>query len=128
MFMCSQVSGWGKTDPNVIGISTILQDARMVPVSATSCKLVMGAERITQGMICAGADGIDTCNGDSGGPMITRHSTDGGYSVIGVTSWGDLPCAKPDSLGVYANVAHYLDWIAQQFGYSGVGPDLSAVP
>ena len=30
--------------------------------------------------------------------------------------------------GVYANVAHFLDWVAQQFGYSGIGPDLSSVP
>ena len=91
------------------------------------CRSVMGDAAVSAGMICAGAGGKDTCNGDSGGPLVTKHANTGGYSAIGITSWG-IGCARPETLGVYANVAHYLDWIAQQFGYSGVGPDLSAVP
>ena len=83
-------------------------------------RYVMGEDRITPGMICAGADGQDTCNGDSGGPMVTRHGQTGGYSAIGITSWGQ-GCAQPDTLGVYTNIAHHLDWVAAQLGYSGVG-------
>ena len=117
------VTGWGRTEATAIGsISTVLQDAQVAPVSWQGCRLVMGETRVTEGMICAGAEGKDTCNGDSGGPMVTRHESTGGYSVIGITSWGDVPCAKPQSFGVYANVAHYLDWIAEQVGYSGIGP------
>ena len=37
----------------------------------------MGETRITEGMICASGEGKDTCNGDSGGPMVTKHGTTG---------------------------------------------------
>ena len=39
----------------------------------------MGEDRISPGMICAGAEGKDTCNGDSGGPMVTKHSESGQF-------------------------------------------------
>ena len=58
--------------------------------------------------------------GDSGGPLFTQHS-DTGYSVIGITSWGD-GCARPNTLGVYTNLQFYMDWIVNQCGYSGIGP------
>ena len=32
---------------------------------------------LDQRMICAGAQGKDTCNGDSGGPLVTKHDTSG---------------------------------------------------
>ena len=44
----------------------------------------------------------------------------GGYSVIGITSWGD-GCAIPETLGVYTNLQFYMDWLANQFGFSGIG-------
>ena len=70
----------------------------------------------------------DPCKGDSGGPLVTRSDQAGEYSVIGVTSWGQ-GCARPDTLGVYTNIALYSDWIAANYGYSGVGPArASAVP
>ena len=101
----------------------------MVPVDWTVCKFVMGEDLITEGMVCAGAGGKDTCQGDSGGPLVTRSNDTGDYSVIGITSWGQ-GCARPDTLGVYTNIAHYNDWIAANYGYGGVGPDVraSAVP
>jgi hypothetical protein len=40
-----------------------------------------------------------TCYGDSGGPIL-RH-IDTGEVVVGVTSWGDVPCA---SMGFYYRV------------------------
>lgn len=136
--MTCQVSGWGRTVAgSPASISVTLQEAQVVPVAWRTCRwldnrispaniilyllrYVMGEDRITPGMICAGADGQDTCNGDSGGPMVTRHGQTGGYSAIGITSWGQ-GCAQPDTLGVYTNIAHHLDWVASQLGYSGVG-------
>ena len=44
----------------------------------------------------------------------------GGYSLIGVTSWGD-GCAVDGTFGVYASVEFYMEWIASQFGYGGTG-------
>ena len=87
----------------------------------------MGEEEITPGMICAGAGGKDTCKGDSGGGIVSRSNDTGEYSAIGVTSWG-RGCARPDTLGVYTNVAFYLDWVAGNYGYSGVGPPSETLP
>ena len=32
-------------------------------------------------------------------------------TVVGITSWGIVPCASEDAPGVFAEVAHYRDWI-----------------
>ena len=54
---------------------------------------------ITPGMICAGYEegGVDTCGGDSGGPMVVEKAG-GGWTLVGITSWG-AGCAEPDSPG-----------------------------
>jgi hypothetical protein len=54
-------------------------------------------------MACAGSPGVDTCNGDSGGPLIV---TQGGVKTeVGVTSWGPANCGS--SFGAYAQVSTY---------------------
>jgi len=116
----TEVAGWGTTISGTISLPTELQKADVFPISLGNCRLVMGRDRITPGMICAAGDGTDTCQGDSGGPMTTQSTNKDGYSLIGVTSWGD-GCAVDGTFGVYARVEFYMDWIAAQFGYSGIG-------
>ena len=50
--------------------------------------------------------------------MVTRDEHVGGFSLIGVTSWGE-GCAVEGTLGVYTRVGFYIEWIAGQFGYKG---------
>ena len=59
-----------------------------------------------------------TIQGDSGGPMVSRAEGEGGYSLIGITSWGD-GCAVDGTFGVYTRVEYYMQWVVAQFGYSG---------
>ena len=59
--------------------------------------------------------GKDACQGDSGGPLVTKTPSDLGYSLIGVTSWGD-GCANANKYGVYTEVSYFLDWIAGNYG------------
>jgi len=130
--------GWGATQalfiPGVgsisFGTSATLLKAQLIPVSNAECTLAMGRRknrqrqadgRITEKMLCAGNEEemSDTCQGDSGGPLISRGEA-GGYSLVGITSWGD-GCAVPGTFGVYSRVTELIDWVAQQYGYTGIG-------
>ena len=108
----SEIVGWGGVEEGG-GVTEVLRKTRVVTVSNSECGDVMGPGRISENMICAGGAGADTCQGDSGGPLTSRSPGDRGYSVIGITSWGD-GCARPDTFGVYTRLGRYLGWIQQQ--------------
>ncbi|PIK53988.1 putative transmembrane protease serine 9-like [Apostichopus japonicus] len=71
--------------------------------------------KLTQQMICAGmlAGGVDTCDGDSGGPLQCKNALTGTWKLWGITSWG-FGCAQPNAPGVYAKVTEYLQWIERK--------------
>jgi secreted trypsin-like serine protease len=110
-----RITGWGCTsDPNDLfgcpfsgnsGTDT-LRHATVPIVSDSSCGSagVYGGEFDASTMICAGflSGGVDTCNGDSGGPL--EAPVGGGYRLVGITSWGE-GCAKANAPGVYTRVA-----------------------
>lgn len=52
---------------------------------------------------------MDTCNGDSGGPLMVFWKNH--WTLIGTTSFGSICCGCPQSPGVYAKITHFLDWI-----------------
>jgi len=63
-------------------------------------------------MICAGfeAGGHDSCDRDSGGPMIMK--TKDGDVLVGLVSWGD-GCARPGKPGVYTKISAVRSWILE---------------
>ncbi|XP_049545571.1 transmembrane protease serine 9-like [Anopheles darlingi] len=64
---------------------------------------------------CASGNGMDTCEGDSGGPIgVKRLDVEGRviHLVTGVVSFG-TPCV-PGSTGVYTRISDYIDWIEQE--------------
>ncbi|EDX16023.1 GD11950, partial [Drosophila simulans] len=65
--------------------------------------------------LCIGSqEHKDTCNGDSGGPVLICHDEHPCmYHVMGITSVG-VACDTPDVPGMYTRVHFYLDWIKQQ--------------
>lgn len=69
---------------------------------------------ITENMICTGklATRMDTCVGDSGGPLFAEISP-GRFLQVGLTSWSEAGCgmAEQGLYGVYTRVAQYVDWI-----------------
>ncbi|KAH8243643.1 hypothetical protein KR032_009049, partial [Drosophila birchii] len=64
--------------------------------------------------LCVGSEmARDTCNGDSGGPLLIYHREyPCMYHVIGITSAG-LTCGTPGIPGIYTRVYPYLDWITR---------------
>jgi secreted trypsin-like serine protease len=110
----AEVSGWGSTspdDPNTTQIpytpSDTLRAASVQIISDSTCgsSSVYGNAFHPTTMVCAGylSGGVDSCYGDSGGPLQAGLE-DGGYRLVGITSWGD-GCAWPNNPGVYSRVA-----------------------
>ena len=61
-------------------------------------------------MLCAGyhRGGGDSCEGDSGGPLIEERSR----TIVGIVSFGN-GCGERFFPGVYTQVSFYIHWIKQ---------------
>lgn len=67
---------------------------------------------ITDAMFCTGHGGsspVNTCNTDSGGPIVCKDSR-GRWFLQGVVSWGAGGC-HPGHYAVNARVSKYTKWI-----------------
>jgi secreted trypsin-like serine protease len=67
---------------------------------------------ITSTMICARAPGKDSCDGDSGGPMILKGASWEQDVQIGLVSFGHK-CGKPKLPGVYHRISESTTWIME---------------
>ncbi|MDM8528209.1 trypsin-like serine protease, partial [Anaerolineales bacterium HSG24] len=106
------ITGWGRTSEGG-STSDVLMEAEVPIVTNNTCNEAYSDIQITDNMLCAGFDegGVDTCNGDSGGPLIVRDSDD--WMLAGIVSFG-IGCARPDLYGVYTRVSRYNSWINAQ--------------
>jgi secreted trypsin-like serine protease len=102
------IAGWGANREGGSQQRYLLK-ATVPFVSDTTCNSSsMYAGRIIPAEeICAGytSGGIDTCKGDSGGPMFRRDAA-GAWIQVGVVSWGN-GCARPNKPGVYTQVSYF---------------------
>jgi secreted trypsin-like serine protease len=55
-------------------------------------------------------ENIDSCYGDSGGPLLYVYN--GVTYLVGLVSWG-IGCAISGYPGVYTDVNYYRDWITR---------------
>eukprot|EP01024_Parvocaulis_polyphysoides_P028057 TRINITY_DN25375_c0_g1_i3.p2 TRINITY_DN25375_c0_g1~~TRINITY_DN25375_c0_g1_i3.p2 ORF type:complete len:356 (-),score=33.34 TRINITY_DN25375_c0_g1_i3:75-1142(-) len=91
-------------------------------VSTSVCEAIMQA--VSDGKltiqsdkeICAYDMTVDSCDGDSGGPLLMVGDKDDGTAdvQIGIVSWGPPGACgqtKRQLVGVYTRVSHYLGWI-----------------
>ena len=114
--MKCKIAGWG--DTLIKSSAKIIQEAEIRTFSTEKCKSVYEKEFwYTNNMICAGkkAGGVDTCSGDSGGPLICESLETGVLELTGVTSWGE-GCAMKGWPGVYVKVSNYILWISEATG------------
>lgn len=115
------VSGWGITEGKAAGTlasSYSLKYAHISVYSLAKCNDVpVTADKrrmtFTANMFCAGADGMDSCRQDSGGPFSTPMlSGKGPFYLTGIVSWGP-PCRQRQYKGYYTKVENYVDWIKE---------------
>ncbi|MGH9012123.1 MAG: S1 family peptidase [Acidimicrobiia bacterium] len=93
------VIGWGTMRAGKPLYPNELRKIDVPVVSDASCRKVYGASLDPATEVCAGASGIDSCYGDSGGPLFAN----GSKIQVGIVSWGN-GCAKKRFPGVYAEV------------------------
>ncbi|XP_057568972.1 kallikrein-13 isoform X3 [Hippopotamus amphibius kiboko] len=93
---------------SLVSYPQTLQCANIELHSDEECRQVYPG-RITPNMLCAGTKegGKDSCEGDSGGPLICNET------LHGIISWGDFPCGQPNRPGVYTRVSRYITWIQE---------------
>ncbi|XP_049290059.1 transmembrane protease serine 9-like [Anopheles funestus] len=106
-------------------LSPTLQKVKLRALDTSTCagRIPMDRRRMPEGLrpdqLCAHSETMDTCEGDSGGPLQTElHDVFGNIYplLVGVVSFG-TPCTE-GSTGVYTRVTSYLDWIVKEVNQS----------
>ncbi|MGH9247036.1 MAG: S1 family peptidase [Acidimicrobiales bacterium] len=108
-------SGWGTTCFPGGCFPDRLHEVDVPVVGDGPCRSAYGADLHKPTSVCAGAEGIDSCSGDSGGPLFATEP--GGFVQVGIVSWGN-GCALADFPGVYSEVNHngIRNWIQRVAG------------
>nr|QYL00320.1 pro-phenoloxidase activating protein I [Holotrichia parallela] len=103
------VTGWGKTER--VNFSPIKLKVEVPVVSQSQCnsKFTQVRVKVQQTQLCAGGEsGKDSCNGDSGGPLLKSRSDR--FYLEGIVSFG-ADCGTQGWPGIYTKVSKYRDWI-----------------
>lgn len=113
-----EIIGWGATS-NLGDYPHILQQAEVPIYDQDQAAFAYRSQgyALTENMLAAGPVSglVDTCSGDSGGPLLAPDASGDGWVLAGITSWG-LSCAEPDYPGIYTKVSQYTDWIESYTG------------
>jgi hypothetical protein len=97
--------GFGNTSRKGHTYPDQIQSAYVSEVPAYECEALGGPYKFVIGQqICASAPLSDSCDGDSGGPLLLNGE------LYGIVSWG-TGCGNPTQPGVYTRAASYRDWI-----------------
>jgi secreted trypsin-like serine protease len=118
----SYVTGWGSTIATGGGYPRALQQVLIPLASRSDCNDANSYDgEVTARMICAGLTqgGKDSCDGDSGGPLIVKDAQGRWRLQAGIVSWGD-GCARKNLFGVYSRVAVLSAWAQTAIAADGV--------
>uniref|UniRef100_A0A8D3A1S2 trypsin n=1 Tax=Scophthalmus maximus TaxID=52904 RepID=A0A8D3A1S2_SCOMX len=113
-------AGWGSLD-NLGSRPDKLKEVAVEVFSSARCKRGdYFGRKFTDNMICAHKvcpdpcdqphKKEDSCDGDSGGPLLYNHV------VVGITSNGGKKCGQLKKPGIYTIVSHYTEWIHSIMG------------
>ncbi|CAO1430645.1 unnamed protein product [Diamesa hyperborea] len=108
------VTGYGYTENG--RDSDVLLKILVPFVPQDKCQTKHRAIRFTQGHMCYGGEGIiDSCKGDSGGPILNYATYKDRVKAVlfGVVAAGHADCGHgvTNFPGIYTNVTYYLEWV-----------------
>lgn len=121
------IVGYGAIDAWATDRPTVLHEAVVPLVDADCAQAQRGCnpEVLPGGELIAGGDGIDSCSGDSGGPLFL--DTAEGLLLAGVTSRAAEPVRQPcGDGGIYVRVDAVVPWIEATTGVALPRPDCEA--
>ncbi|KAM7376361.1 hypothetical protein PAMP_006102 [Pampus punctatissimus] len=121
-----ETAGWGSFD-NLGSRPDKLKEVVIEVVSSTRCgRSDYFGRKFTSNMICAHKvcpdpcsepyKKEDSCDGDSGGPLL--HSG----IAVGITSNGGKKCGQIKKPGIYTIISHYTEWIDSIMGLTTTTP------
>ncbi|XP_049545294.1 serine protease grass-like [Anopheles darlingi] len=110
------VAGWGMTENQTD--SDVLMQATLDSVPVPECQLTLRRNGLIidlseEHQMCAGGKNrIDSCKGDSGGPLGFSIGLVGARFVeYGIVSAGIQSCGIRSVPGIYTRVSPYMEWI-----------------
>ncbi|KAF2891876.1 hypothetical protein ILUMI_14312 [Ignelater luminosus] len=107
------LSGWGKTETQES--SHIKLKVIVHRVNRDQCGSIYrnAGTTVLPTQLCAGGEeGLDSCSGDSGGPIMVQSGT-GPWQAEGIVSYG-MGCGLEGWPGIYTNIPEYLPWIKRK--------------
>ncbi|XP_039270406.2 chymotrypsin-like protease CTRL-1 isoform X1 [Styela clava] len=117
------VAGWGINSANGMLSLTHLQEAAVQNLDVDICRAGYAKysssmpneasfAKTSNDILCAGSIHkiVNTCRGDSGGPLMFQRCQNCGWYLAGIVSFGLPDCTKKVP-GAYTKVLNYEDWI-----------------
>ena len=123
------VVGWGAIDEWASEYPGVLMMAETEVTDADCSDLSAGCvpDISPDGELIAGGDGIDSCNGDSGGPLYLN--TPEGDFLVGITSRAAEPASRPcGEGGIYVRPDALVEWIEEETGRTLTRPECGEPP
>ncbi|WP_157178814.1 trypsin-like serine protease, partial [Herbaspirillum rubrisubalbicans] len=100
-----ETAGWGSLN-NLGGRPDTLQELSIKVMQRWLCgRGDYYGTKFTNNMLCAAERRKDTCDGDSGGPLLLKGI------AVGITSNGGKKCGSSKKPGLYTIISHYTEWI-----------------
>ena len=118
------VIGWGVTEDDEY--PPILQEVDVAYIPNQVCRTIRDSKGfmlgnwITPDSMCAGSNGKDACQGDSGSPLIAFDEQE--HVLVGIVSWG-LECAGPIP-GVYHRISRTYSWLQSTICQNSIDDDV----
>ncbi|CAG0887077.1 unnamed protein product [Darwinula stevensoni] len=108
------VAGWGRTKYGGT-VPDVLMQVEVPIMTNSECQAMFykagHPKAIRESFMCAGYPNgeRDSCEGDSGGPLMLQRE-DGRWELAGTVSHG-IKCAWPNLPGIYMKMTYYKPWI-----------------